>query len=177
MDSDFQLFSPRRHSGGDESQGNQSHSAVEHHNQDWTQWMRWDEPMFSEENDQKSMNLPFVSPNTISSSPSHIQQQDFSPHLPLGLMEIPSNQRNTAAKAALTSNFPGSQSGLVSPISSVGVSRKRKTGSDDDATTVNMSVQPGKKMPAKKRAHNVIEKRYRANLNEKIAELRDSVPS
>ncbi|KAJ5591277.1 hypothetical protein VI817_002149 [Penicillium citrinum] len=177
MDSDFQLFSPRRHSGGDDSQGNQSHSAVEHHNQDWTQWMRWDEPMFSEENDQKSMNLPFVSPNTISSSPSHIQQQDFSPHLPLGLMEIPSNQRNTAAKAALTSNFPGSQSGLVSPISSVGVSRKRKTGSDDDATTVNMSVQPGKKMPAKKRAHNVIEKRYRANLNEKIAELRDSVPS
>jgi len=30
---------------------------------------------------------------------------------------------------------------------------------------------------AKKRPHNVIEKRYRANLNEKIAELRDSVPS
>lgn len=28
-----------------------------------------------------------------------------------------------------------------------------------------------------KRPHNVIEKRYRANLNEKIAELRDSVPS
>lgn len=31
--------------------------------------------------------------------------------------------------------------------------------------------------PLKKRPHNVIEKRYRANLNEKIAELRDSVPS
>lgn len=30
---------------------------------------------------------------------------------------------------------------------------------------------------AKKRPHNIIEKRYRANLNEKIAELRDSVPS
>ena len=29
----------------------------------------------------------------------------------------------------------------------------------------------------KKRPHNVIEKRYRANLNEKIVELRDSVPS
>ena len=29
----------------------------------------------------------------------------------------------------------------------------------------------------KKRPHNIIEKRYRANLNEKIAELRDSVPS
>lgn len=31
--------------------------------------------------------------------------------------------------------------------------------------------------PVKKRPHNIIEKRYRANLNEKIAELRDSVPS
>ena len=30
---------------------------------------------------------------------------------------------------------------------------------------------------AKKRPHNIIEKRYRANLNDKIAELRDSVPS
>jgi hypothetical protein len=33
------------------------------------------------------------------------------------------------------------------------------------------------KPASKKRPHNVIEKRYRANLNEKIAELRDSVPS
>ncbi|KAK4948156.1 Clr6 histone deacetylase associated PHD protein-2 Cph2 [Elasticomyces elasticus] len=30
---------------------------------------------------------------------------------------------------------------------------------------------------AKKRPHNIIEKRYRANLNDKIAELRDSVPA
>lgn len=182
MDNDFQLFSPRRHSGGDEPQGNHSHSTAENSNQDWTQWMRWDEPMFSEETEKKSMNLPFVSPNTVSSSPTHIQQQDFSPHLPLGLMEIPSNQNDrfdhhAAGRGSIVSNFPGSQSGLVSPISSVGVNRKRKTGSDDDATTVTGPVQPGKKMPAKKRAHNVIEKRYRANLNEKIAELRDSVPS
>ncbi|KAJ5925527.1 hypothetical protein N7454_008166 [Penicillium verhagenii] len=110
----------------------------------------------------------------MSSSPNQLQRIDFSPQLPLGLMEIPSNysqQRNS-----IVSNYQG-QTGLVSPISSVGVSRKRKTGSDDDATTVTGPVQPGKKMPAKKRAHNVIEKRYRANLNEKIAELRDSVPS
>ena len=33
------------------------------------------------------------------------------------------------------------------------------------------------RLPPKKRPHNVIEKRYRANLNEKISELRDSIPS
>ncbi|PMD20014.1 HLH-domain-containing protein, partial [Hyaloscypha hepaticicola] len=31
--------------------------------------------------------------------------------------------------------------------------------------------------PVKKTAHNMIEKRYRTNLNDKIAALRDSVPS
>ncbi|OQD83264.1 hypothetical protein PENANT_c017G02908 [Penicillium antarcticum] len=184
MDNDFQLFSPRN-SGGDESRANShfiSNQNGENVNQDWTQWMRWDEPMFSE-GDQKpmasSMDLPSISPHTEMSSPT--QNQEFSPHLPLGLMEIPSQQNNlhgppgTFLQGWGTSQQP--QSGLVSPISSVGTSRKRKTGSDDDATTVTGPVQQGKKMPAKKRAHNVIEKRYRANLNDKIAELRDSVPS
>ncbi|KAJ5644078.1 uncharacterized protein N7484_006585 [Penicillium longicatenatum] len=176
MENDFQLFSSRRHSGGGDSRFQQQPS--ENHNQDWTQWMRWDEPMFNE-SDQKhvdrSMDLPFVSPHTsMSSSPNQLQHTDFSPQLPLGLMEIPSD--HTQQRGSIVSNYQGS-TGLVSPISSVGVSRKRKTGSDDDATTVTGPIQPGKKMPAKKRAHNVIEKRYRANLNEKIAELRDSVPS
>lgn len=138
--------------------------------------------MFSDETDKKPLNLPFVSPNTVTSSPNHLQQQEFSPHLPLGLMEIPPHQnesfnRNATARGSIASTLANTQSGLVSPISSVGIGRKRKTGSDDDTTTVTGPVQPGKKMPAKKRAHNVIEKRYRANLNEKIAELRDSVPS
>ena len=43
---------------------------------------------------------------------------------------------------------------------------------DDDA-----SDKPPSKQPAKKTAHNMIEKRYRTNLNDKIAALRDSVPS
>ncbi|KAJ5167789.1 uncharacterized protein N7482_003383 [Penicillium canariense] len=184
MDNDFQLFSPRRNSGGDESGG--MHAQSGNSNQDWTQWMRWDEPMFAN-GDQRhmepSMDLSFVSPNTISSSPGQIHSNDFSPNLPLGLMEIPSDHhdglsRNTSINGPHPSNSQGhQQSALVSPISSVGASRKRKTGSDNDATTVTGPVQPSKKMPAKKRAHNVIEKRYRANLNEKIAELRNSVPS
>ncbi|KAJ6167062.1 hypothetical protein N7470_002509 [Penicillium chermesinum] len=148
---------------------NPYHQSSENVNQDWTEWMRWDEPMFAD-NDQKdvnpSMNLPNFSPITTMSSPNQMDPKDFSPHLPLGLMKIPAEPEDI-----------GRFNRLISPISSVGVSRKRKTGSDDDTTTPNPAIQPGKKMPAKKRAHNVIEKRYRANLNEKIAELRDSVPS
>jgi hypothetical protein len=54
------------------------------------------------------------------------------------------------------------------------LNRKRKSSAevdeedddDDDGT-----------QPVKKTAHNMIEKRYRTNLNDKIAALRDSVPS
>ncbi|KAJ6788362.1 hypothetical protein PWT90_02898 [Aphanocladium album] len=52
-------------------------------------------------------------------------------------------------------------------------SRKRKVSSepddDDDAEDDDK--------PVKKTAHNMIEKRYRTNINDKIAALRDSVPS
>lgn len=68
--------------------------------------------------------------------------------------------------------------GLGSPISPQSIvigNRKRKSSSEEDGT-VGAGLD-SKKLPSKKRSHNVIEKRYRANLNEKIAELRDSVPS
>jgi Domain of unknown function (DUF2014)/Helix-loop-helix DNA-binding domain len=53
---------------------------------------------------------------------------------------------------------------------------KRKSSDDHEPTSVVYGR--GQQKPAsKKRPHNVIEKRYRANLNEKIAELRESVPS
>jgi hypothetical protein len=52
-------------------------------------------------------------------------------------------------------------------------SRKRK--SSDEPEEDEEEDEEGK--PIKKTAHNMIEKRYRMNLNDKIAALRDSVPS
>ena len=52
---------------------------------------------------------------------------------------------------------------------------KRKLSPTDIPTTDYYAE--GSTSAAKKRPHNIIEKRYRANLNDKIAELRDSVPS
>ncbi|RPA89468.1 hypothetical protein L873DRAFT_1721720 [Choiromyces venosus 120613-1] len=59
--------------------------------------------------------------------------------------------------------------------------KKRKTSTDDDAASNGGASAPapttGRKQQPKKTAHNMIEKRYRTNLNDKIAALRDSVPS
>lgn len=53
--------------------------------------------------------------------------------------------------------------------------KKRKSSSDE--SDKGPSNKKDKQPPVKKTAHNMIEKRYRTNLNDKIAALRDSVPS
>ncbi|KAF9763527.1 hypothetical protein IL306_003067 [Fusarium sp. DS 682] len=52
-------------------------------------------------------------------------------------------------------------------------SRKRKSSADPE----DEEEEEDGDQPVKKTAHNMIEKRYRTNLNDKIAALRDSVPS
>lgn len=83
--------------------------------------------------------------------PSHLQYR--SQHSPVS---------NASRKSASVSS-PDSQS------------RKRKSSAEvDDDDDEDSS---GHNHPVKKTAHNMIEKRYRTNLNDKIAALRDSVPS
>jgi hypothetical protein len=53
--------------------------------------------------------------------------------------------------------------------------KKRKSSTDDVKSPLAGKKEKGQ--PPKKTAHNMIEKRYRTNLNDKIAALRDSVPS
>lgn len=55
--------------------------------------------------------------------------------------------------------------------------RKRKIEPDPELEDDNGDSQDGEGPPVKKTSHNVIEKRYRNNLNDKIVELRNSVPS
>lgn len=59
--------------------------------------------------------------------------------------------------------------------------RKRKSSasssSGSNSSAVSSHHPPRRQAPVKKTAHNMIEKRYRTNLNDKIAALRDSVPS
>lgn len=179
MESDFQLFSPlqqsseKRNARDDMNAFPQSTEAA---GQDWTQWMRWDDNVFSESRDQQqpTFDAPLTSPNTSIDPSANISQHDFSPEITKGLPDFPFDTGRD--RSGMIQN--GTQALSGSPGSSLGTARKRKTSSDDDGSTVSGAVpNGGRKMPTKKRAHNVIEKRYRANLNDKIAELRDSVPS
>ena len=63
----------------------------------------------------------------------------------------------------------------ISSPDSNGNNRKRKSSMEDEED--EDEDESGQHPPVKKSAHNMIEKRYRTNLNDKIAALRDSVPS
>jgi hypothetical protein len=78
-------------------------------------------------------------------------------------------------------NYPASSSSASSP-EAVDNRRKRKPSveeddDDEEEERRNSSGSRSRHTPIKKTAHNMIEKRYRTNLNDKIAALRDSVPS
>ncbi|KAF6821487.1 helix-loop-helix DNA-binding domain-containing protein [Colletotrichum plurivorum] len=119
----------------------------------------------------------------------HPQHQHTLPEQTLRLLTADQQEklRNIAMPAHLQYQSPKSEPspgsatsdhkavGLSSPDAhdSSKASRKRKSSADveddDDEDDENQ--------PVKKTAHNMIEKRYRTNLNDKIAALRDSVPS
>lgn len=96
--------------------------------------------------------------------------------------------KNIAMPAHLQYQSPKSEPSQPSPQSSIGDgmklaspdpskpgSRKRKSSADED--DMDDEDDEDGQQPVKKTAHNMIEKRYRTNLNDKIAALRDSVPS
>ncbi|KAK1758304.1 helix-loop-helix DNA-binding domain-containing protein [Echria macrotheca] len=62
-----------------------------------------------------------------------------------------------------------------------GIKRKSSSSSSEEderwPKRTSPSPSPADAQPQKKTAHNMIEKRYRTNLNDKIAQLREAVPS
>ncbi|KAF7544095.1 hypothetical protein G7046_g9859 [Stylonectria norvegica] len=108
---------------------------------------------------------------TVSSDPAagldiSLQPRAFSTLTPA----LQEKLRNIAMPPHLQYNSPRSAS---SP-DSASASRKRKSSADPEDEE---EEDEDGNQPIKKTAHNMIEKRYRTNLNDKIAALRDSVPS
>ena len=120
------------------------------------------------------------SPNTPESP---LDQETCTPPLWWQRNQLSKHSAQSSLKAAdisqLRSIAMPSQPHPISPVSSPEPEsqdnqkhRKRKASESSD------SEPPEKKhQPHRKQAHNMIEKRYRANLNDKILALRDSIPT
>jgi hypothetical protein len=110
------------------------------------------------------------------------QQQQQAPQQPHVVQRTSPLRNSTSSAYAHLASSPESRADDNSDDDTISAPRpkKRKTSSDEAVTDGNQSVPAapanGRRQP-KKTAHNMIEKRYRTNLNDKIAALRDSVPS
>lgn len=96
---------------------------------------------------------------------------------------LPSNDHSAATvgkSSPSSTDNPGTSVSSLSPAPEAPprkkAGRKRKSSSGDESKSAS-GASPEDGPPVKKTSHNVIEKRYRNNLNDKIQELRDSVPS
>ncbi|GKT46367.1 sterol regulatory element-binding protein cleavage-activating protein [Colletotrichum spaethianum] len=135
----------------------------------------------------------FYAAPTPAPAPNHHSHRAGQHSLPQETLSLltPAQQeklRNIAMPAHLQYQSPKSEpspgsatsdhkaAGLSSPDAqdlSSKASRKRKSSAEVD----DEDDEDDENHPVKKTAHNMIEKRYRTNLNDKIAALRDSVPS
>ncbi|KAM5435576.1 Clr6 histone deacetylase associated PHD protein-2 Cph2 [Microsporum canis] len=148
---------------------------------DWAQWMRWDDV---EDTKPSLFNIPNISGSTLPQPGFSFPSDDAvlgtsNCSLPSGPKQLPPStifQEQPTVQTIQPAPQSDASSPLApSPTSSVG--RKRKSSHDDSPINDMSASTTDKSAPSKKRSHNIIEKRYRANLNDKIAELRDSVPS
>ncbi|KAH8589912.1 hypothetical protein B0O99DRAFT_318510 [Bisporella sp. PMI_857] len=95
----------------------------------------------------------------------------------LRAIAMPSLSVNTSQSNTFQQTYSSTSSSSPEPPSRFDNFGKRKSSveDDDDEDMSDSEMKNGK--PVKKTAHNMIEKRYRTNLNDKITALRDSVPS
>lgn len=95
---------------------------------------------------------------------------------------MPAHLQYPSATSATSATSPHSatsrpQSDSVAMSSPDNQGRARKRKSSTEGIEEDISGDEHGQRPVKKTAHNMIEKRYRTNLNDKILALRDSVPS
>jgi hypothetical protein len=146
-----------------------------------------EEPLFSADWDQQTPPYDGLYSTPLSWEPSKTKIEQTSPITYTTMGTLTPAQQEKLRSIAMPShlqynNQRGSPASSTSMRKSQSVSspesnesRKRKSSAevedDDDEDS------GGQHPPVKKTAHNMIEKRYRTNLNDKIAALRDSVPS
>lgn len=150
-------------------------------NVDWANWMQWDGQEAADSRNRRdddfqsnATGLETPPHNTI--QPSMLSNAEHA--LRKAFLDLPTPSNSSGSPESHMSDRRLSGETLrpeISPTAGPKLSLKRKSPSADDILAAVGATS--NKHANKKRPHNVIEKRYRANLNDKIAELRDSVPS
>ncbi|ELR04663.1 hypothetical protein VC83_07088 [Pseudogymnoascus destructans] len=141
----------------------------------------WQNPDIMTGNSTSAQSWPVSADMTrndsSATSQSHQSNQSF--NFPATAEEVQTTALRSVELPLKTSASPSPASLLASTSTSGMRTRKRKTSplTDDDEEEDGTPESPPQKPPMKKTAHNMIEKRYRTNLNDKIAALRQSVPS
>jgi len=131
--------------------------------------LSWDPPKASYESKQENLRPIYTSAtNTLSLA----QQEQLRS---IAMPDILRYQKQHSPHSA-TSSRTFKSSSVASPDQQDS-SQKRKSSASADDDDDDEDGAEGQPPPVKKTAHNMIEKRYRTNLNDKIAALRDSVPS
>ncbi|ERF77211.1 hypothetical protein EPUS_05780 [Endocarpon pusillum Z07020] len=171
---------------------------------DWTQWMQWDGDGDEQQPGTYQSDVSASTDVTLTStafakihpsqavSPSSTAGSDLQPFLSILSIPKASSDGNPQSNGLPTPSHSSSSpetlhipeprlSGeTLRSTSSSELSRlhlKRKSSHEQGPVPSIAATNDQQKPANKKRPHNVIEKRYRANLNDKIAELRQSVPS
>jgi len=134
-----------------------------------------EEPLFQAPQDMRAQQNSHLFTNPLpwsQSQPRHRAQQPTTAYPPLSQSETSNLISTTMPTASAAVSTP--------PHHQPENRRKRKSTSSATSSSSSASSNPlprRQSAPVKKTAHNMIEKRYRTNLNDKIAALRDSVPS
>lgn len=115
---------------------------------------------------------PQMGDNTLFSPPRF--EPTALPSASVPPLSNPPSLHHSHSPSSLHNARTSSSSGHSTPEPASDNPKKRKSSTDEDPAPAGKKER---QQPPKKTAHNMIEKRYRTNLNDKIAALRDSVPS
>lgn len=136
-----------------------------------------EEPLFQTPANAQSQRSENIYSNSLQWPPTQPSLRPTQPMNAYSSLRIPESSK-------LMSMAMPKQTEKTSPITPHQSDNRKKRKSTSSASTSSSSSSTSsnppprrQSAPVKKTAHNMIEKRYRTNLNDKIAALRDSVPS
>jgi hypothetical protein len=128
---------------------------------------------YQAEPDASISNAPALSQEALSTLTPAQQQRLRNIAMPPHLQYHSPRSEPSPTSPAGSNKTNGAASSPENASISTKAARKRKSSADAEED----DDEDDEHQPVKKTAHNMIEKRYRTNLNDKIAALRDSVPS